>query len=63
MAKEKACKSCKAVVESGTKCPKCGSTELADSFKGKVSILNPEQSEVAKNLKIKEKGTYAIKTG
>jgi len=63
MAKEKACKNCKRVVESGNKCPNCGSEELADSFKGKVTVLNPEQSEIAKNLNIKNKGTYAIKLG
>jgi RNA polymerase subunit RPABC4/transcription elongation factor Spt4 len=26
-------------------------------------ILNPEQSEIAKNLSIKQKGNYAIKLG
>ena len=60
MAKEKACKKCKFVFE-GTKCPRCGSEEFTDSFKGKVVVLKPEESEVAKNLKIKEKGTFAIK--
>ncbi len=60
MATEKACKKCKFVFE-GTKCPKCGSDEITDSFKGKVIILKPEESEIAKNLKLKEKGTFAIK--
>ena len=59
--KEQACKKCRNVFE-GSKCPKCGSDEYTDSFKGKVVILKPEESEIAKNLKIKEKGTYAIKT-
>lgn len=62
MAKEKACKQCKNVFE-GTKCPKCGSEEFSDSFKGKVFIIKPEESEVAKNLNIKEKGIFAIKLG
>ena len=60
MAKEKACKSCKIIYE-GAKCPKCGSTEGADSFKGKVSVLNPEKSEIADKLGIKEKGKFAIR--
>jgi len=60
MAKEKACKKCKTIFE-GTKCPKCGSTEFTNAFKGKVVITNPEKSEIAKNLEIKDKGTYAIK--
>ena len=60
MAKQKACKSCRAVY-SGDKCPKCGSEESSDNFKGKVIVFNPEESEIAKNSKIKDKGEYAIK--
>lgn len=58
----KVCKQCKAIFEGG-KCPKCGSEEYAESFKGKVVVINPEESEIAKSLKIKQKGSYAIKTG
>ena len=58
--KEKACKKCKRVFE-GTKCPDCGSEEFTDSFKGKVVVLKPEESEIAKNLKLGKKGTFAIK--
>ena len=61
MAKEKACKKCKTVFEGKGKCPKCGSDDLNDRFKGKVVILDTEKSEIAKNLDIKEKGSYAIK--
>lgn len=60
MAAEKACKECKTVY-SGSKCPKCGSTESVDSFKGKVVILKPEQSEIAKNLNLKEEGQFAVR--
>jgi len=61
MAKQRACKKCKSIYI-GSKCPRCGSEESTDSFKGKISIINPEQSELAQKLKIKEKGEYAIKT-
>lgn len=61
MTKEKACKNCKMIYQ-GDKCPGCGSQESTDSFKGRLIIFNPEQSEIAKKLKIKEKGTYTIKT-
>ena len=57
---EKACKKCKLIFE-GSKCPKCGSEEFTDSFKGRIAVLKPEESEVAKNLKIKEKGAFAVK--
>lgn len=62
MAKIKACKMCNMIVEEGDKCPNCGSKELTDSSKGRVVILNPEKSEVAKKLNMKEKGNFAIKT-
>ena len=62
MAKEKACRQCKSVYE-GNKCPKCGSEEFSDSFKGKVVVLKAEESEIAKNLKIKDKGQFAIRLG
>lgn len=62
MVKAKACKICKKIYETGDKCPKCDSKELTESFKGRVVISNPEKSEIAQKLNIKEKGNYAIKT-
>ena len=63
MAGPKVCKHCKTIVESGHKCPNCGGMELADHFKGKVVFVKPEESEIAKNLKIKSKGGYAVRIG
>ena len=60
MAKEKACKNCKLIYE-GDKCPNCEKKETSDTFKGKVEIVNPEKSELAKELKVNKKGLYAIK--
>ena len=31
-------------------------------LKGKIVILDPERSEVAQSLEIKEKGVYSVKT-
>jgi DNA-directed RNA polymerase subunit E" len=62
MAKVKACKMCNTIVEEGDKCPTCGSKELTEGAKGRIVILNPEKSEVAKKLNMKEKGNFAIKT-
>jgi RNA polymerase subunit RPABC4/transcription elongation factor Spt4 len=36
--------------------------ELSDNFKGRIIVLNPEQSEIAKALKINKKGNFAVKT-
>jgi len=60
MAKEKACKNCKRIYE-GNECPVCNKKETSDSFKGKVEIVNPEKSTLAKELKINKEGIYAIK--
>ncbi len=62
MAKTKACKICNTIVESGDKCPKCDSKELTEGFKGRIVVLNPEKSEIAQKLNLKEKGNFAIKT-
>jgi len=61
MVKEKACKICNNIYE-GNKCPKCDAKESSETIKGKVTILNPEKSEIAQKLKITSKGNFAIKT-
>jgi RNA polymerase subunit RPABC4/transcription elongation factor Spt4 len=58
--KLKACKRCR-FINDGEKCPKCGSAST-DSWKGKIEVFSPEKSEIAKNLKLMEKGTYAVKS-
>jgi DNA-directed RNA polymerase subunit E" len=62
MTKPKACKICNTIYESGEKCPRCDSKESTENFKGKIILLNPEKSEIAAKLKLKDKGTFAIKT-
>ena len=62
MSKQKACKICRTIYEDGDTCPKCGSKESTDSFKGRIVILKSENSEIAQKLNIKDKGNFAIKT-
>ncbi|HIG95121.1 MAG: DNA-directed RNA polymerase subunit E' [archaeon GW2011_AR13] len=62
MAKPKACKICNTIFEEGEKCPACDSRENTEGFKGRIVILNPEKSEVAQRLHLKNKGNFAIKT-
>lgn len=61
MVKQKACKICNSIFE-GEKCIHCDSKESTEGFKGRIQILNPEKSEIAKKLNIKNKGNFAIKT-
>lgn len=61
MVKKKACKTCKIFVK-GSECPICKSTDLTTSWKGRIIIMDPGKSEVAKKMGITVKGEYAIKT-
>ncbi|MBS3073745.1 DNA-directed RNA polymerase, subunit E'' [Candidatus Pacearchaeota archaeon] len=56
----KSCKKCKALTN-GSTCPNCQSAQLVDNWKGRVVILNTEQSEIAKRLNVNKKGEYALK--
>jgi DNA-directed RNA polymerase subunit E" len=61
MAKIKACKKCKVLTEED-KCPICQGSQLMETWKGKIIILNPEKSEIAQKIGAKQKGAYALKT-
>jgi len=58
---EKACKICNMIYE-GDKCPNCSSQEHIEEIKGRLVILDADNSEIAKNLKINKKGDYAIRS-
>lgn len=62
MAKQKACRKCNTIYEGKAGCPRCGSEEFSENFKGRMVITNPEKSEIAKKTDMKEKGEFAIKT-
>ena len=57
----KVCKKCKIFVDKDT-CPICNGHEFINTWKGRITILNLEKSEIAKKLEIKREGEYAIKT-
>ena len=57
---KKACKKCKLLVE-GNVCTICKGNKFSDSWKGRLFIMDPEKSEIAKRVGLKEKGEYVIK--
>lgn len=57
---EKACTNCHFITKENV-CPKCRSTSLSEDFGGIVIIFEPENSAIAKAMKITEKGRYALK--
>jgi len=60
MVKELACRKCKCVTI-GKICPVCKSSDLTPYWEGIVVVANPEESRIAKTLKITVKGKYALK--
>jgi len=57
----KACRLCKTITEEN-QCPNCKSTDLSEDFEGVLIIIDPEESQIAKKLKISKEGQYALKT-
>lgn len=57
---ERACRRCHFITEEKV-CPNCGSTDLSEDFSGFVFVFNPEESAIARILKIMKRGRYAIK--
>ncbi|MGC9309635.1 MAG: transcription elongation factor subunit Spt4 [Candidatus Nanoarchaeia archaeon] len=56
----KACQKCRKIFD-GETCPVCGGKNTTDTIKGKVMIFNPQESQIAKHMKIHDKGEFAIK--
>ncbi|MFT4310058.1 MAG: transcription elongation factor subunit Spt4 [Candidatus Woesearchaeota archaeon] len=63
--KKKACKICKAIVESHEQCPNknpnCSDSNLTTIFQGKILVMNPKESFAAQKLDIHHAGEYALK--
>jgi DNA-directed RNA polymerase subunit E" len=59
---DKACRECHFISYGSTSiCPKCKSTNLSDDFSGVVVIIDPKGSAIARAMKVKEKGHYALR--
>jgi len=58
----KACRKCGALVPLNERvCPVCGSTEFSEDWEGMVIIVDPENSELAKEIGLERPGIFAIK--
>ncbi|MDD5331934.1 MAG: DNA-directed RNA polymerase subunit E'' [Candidatus Nanoarchaeia archaeon] len=57
---KKVCRKCKIFVM-GDKCPICHNNDFTDNWQGKISIVDPSKSFIAKKINITVKGDYAIK--
>ena len=61
MQKNKACKTCRMILEHSDNCPICKTSQLTTNWKGVVVVINPEKSKIAKKLGITTPGKYAIR--
>jgi DNA-directed RNA polymerase subunit E" len=60
MTKKKVCKKCKLFVE-GSECPICKGNQFSNNWQGRLFVMDPGNSEIAKKVVIAVKGEYAIK--
>jgi DNA-directed RNA polymerase subunit E" len=62
MRQDKACRSCRYVLEEGGDvCPVCGSTSFTTFWRGYTIILNAQNSEIAQKMGITKEGKYALR--
>ena len=45
----------------GPQCPICNGKQFSTNWQGRINILDPNKSEIAKKIGITVKGEYAIK--
>lgn len=57
---KKVCRNDKMFVD-GSTCPVCKGSNFTDNWKGRLSVLDANKSEIAQKIGIKQKGEYAIK--
>lgn len=60
MAKRKVCKQDKLFVE-GPSCPICKGASFSENWQGRIFIIDPIKSEIAKKMGLTHPGEFAIK--
>ena len=56
----RACRVCKTITSESV-CPNCKSTDLSEDYTGLLIVLDAENSQLAKKLKVEKEGRYALK--
>ena len=55
-----ACKECHLILDEKS-CPRCPDAEVSREWQGFIEVLNPEMSELAKEMGILTPGRYALR--
>jgi len=58
---DQACPKCNKIYAEADRCPVCN-VNLTKDWSGKIAIITPEASRIAKEMDIQLKGEYALKT-
>ena len=58
--KKKVCKQCQLFVD-GTSCPICKKSQFTTNWQGRVYVIDPKNSTIAKTMGLEAKGEYTIK--
>ncbi|HLC92834.1 MAG TPA: transcription elongation factor subunit Spt4 [archaeon] len=62
MKQDKACRSCRYVLEEGGDvCPICGSNAFTTFWRGYVVVIKPETSQIAQKMGLTKAGKYALR--
>ncbi|MFH1181971.1 MAG: transcription elongation factor subunit Spt4 [Candidatus Woesearchaeota archaeon] len=56
----KVCKTCRSFTEESN-CPVCKGNQFTNTWQGRINVIDPSKSEIAKKCAIAAKGDYAIK--
>ena len=59
-ARERACRECEWITVKSV-CENCGSSNLTTNFSGLIIVIDPERSEIARELGLRKPGAYAIR--
>jgi DNA-directed RNA polymerase subunit E" len=61
MIQGKACRTCRKIIEEGSKCPNCQGESFTTFWRGYVVLVKPEQSEIAQKMGIAMPGKFALR--
>jgi DNA-directed RNA polymerase subunit E" len=56
----RACRTCKIITDENA-CPICRGTDLSDDYSGLLVIIDPEGSQLAGKMDLKQEGRYALR--
>lgn len=56
----RACRTCKIITDEAA-CPICKGTDMSDDYSGLLIVLEPEGSQLAEKMEIKQEGRYALR--